>query len=105
MAQNVQGDKMNKINNNSIRVMRSLTTAILILVGFAAPMLYISENVEGAILVVDDDGGMADYTEIQEAIDAANPGDTISVMPGTYTENVAVFQNFTDRSSAFTSVS
>ncbi|MCK4902175.1 MAG: right-handed parallel beta-helix repeat-containing protein, partial [Thermoplasmatales archaeon] len=41
---------------------------------------------------VDDDGG-ADYTTIQEAIDAANPGDTIFVYGGTYYENVDVYKS------------
>ncbi|MCK4614248.1 MAG: right-handed parallel beta-helix repeat-containing protein, partial [Thermoplasmata archaeon] len=38
---------------------------------------------------VDDDGG-ANYTSIQEAIDAAEDGDTIRVWEGTYEENVVV---------------
>lgn len=32
----------------------------------------------------------ADFTKIQEAVDAANPGDIIIVCPGEYTENVYV---------------
>ncbi|KAF1078716.1 NosD domain-containing protein [Methanogenium sp. MK-MG] len=37
-----------------------------------------------------DVGGAGDFTSIQEAIIAANPGDTIMVREGTYTENVRV---------------
>jgi parallel beta-helix repeat protein len=42
---------------------------------------------------VDDDRAdypAADFTKIQEAVDAASPGDTIIVYPGTYIENVDV---------------
>ena len=44
---------------------------------------------DGNIIYVDDSGG-ADYTEIQDAINAANSGDTIYVYPGTYYENIIV---------------
>ncbi len=37
-----------------------------------------------------DDDGPADFSTIQEAINAANPGDIIIVYPGTYIENVNV---------------
>jgi len=37
-----------------------------------------------------DDSGSADYTSIQEAINASRNGDTITVAPGTYNENVIV---------------
>ncbi len=37
-----------------------------------------------------DDGGPADFHTIQEAINAASPGDTIYVKAGTYYENVVV---------------
>lgn len=40
------------------------------------------------------------YTTIQEAVDAADPGDTIIVMPGEYTEDVVITkENITLRSS------
>lgn len=40
-----------------------------------------------------DDDGPADFSKIQDAINAANPGDTIYVNSGTYYENVVVNKN------------
>ncbi|MCK4614292.1 MAG: PPXXXP-CTERM sorting domain-containing NosD-like protein, partial [Thermoplasmata archaeon] len=47
------------------------------------------EEAEAKTITVDDDGG-ANYTKIQDAIDAAEDGDTIRVYEGTYSENVVV---------------
>src|SRR5262245_11975958 len=42
-----------------------------------------------AVITVDDNHP-ADFTTIQDAVDNANPGDTIKVRPGTYAGNVEV---------------
>ena len=48
-----------------------------------------------ATITVDDSGG-ANFTSIQAAVTAANPGDNIRVMPGTYNERVTIPANKDD---------
>jgi pectin methylesterase-like acyl-CoA thioesterase len=52
------------------------------------------------VILVDDDKVQcptAQFTTIQSAVDAANPGDTIRVCPGTYVEQVVVSKSLTIR--------
>src|SRR5690349_1637943 len=64
----------------------ALLLSILVWPGTAVPA-------RGATLVVDDDKvecPNAGFTRIQDAVDAASPGDTIHVCKGIYVEQVAI---------------
>jgi pectin methylesterase-like acyl-CoA thioesterase len=43
-----------------------------------------------SVLIVDDDGP-ADFSTIQSAVDAAQPGDTVLIQSGTYRETVLIY--------------
>ncbi|HHD15709.1 MAG TPA: hypothetical protein ENK47_03270, partial [Euryarchaeota archaeon] len=49
----------------------------------------VTEDARGAVLTVASDGS-AMYTSIQAAVDAASPGDEITVAPGSYSERVFI---------------
>ena len=67
---------------------RSLTVAIVAIV-FGLMLLPTSMNLQtsnaASLLTVP-----RDYPTIQSAINAASPGDTIKVLPGTYTEQLTI---------------
>jgi parallel beta-helix repeat protein len=67
---------------------------ILLLLAVIAITITTAQVGAAAIITVDDSGG-ADFTMIQDAIDAASPGDTIEVYSGTYYENVNVTKQLT----------
>jgi len=60
----------------------------------AAVLLLITPSSAATTITVDDDGG-AEYEKIQDAIDAAEDGDTILVKEGLYKENVVVDKTLT----------
>jgi len=65
-------------NNSSFLILLLITLTIGVSFPAAAETLMVDPEGEG------------DYTEIQAAIDASNPGDTILVKSGTYEENLQV---------------
>lgn len=62
---------------------------VMLLILMMIPISVSSDATFGKTIYVDDDGG-ADYTKIQDAIDAASDDDTIYVYGGIYYENLVV---------------
>ncbi|MFQ6107231.1 MAG: NosD domain-containing protein [Thermoplasmata archaeon] len=73
---------------------RSLAVALLLFAGACFVGMATTPNARAAVLYV---GGMGpgNYTTIQDAVDFANPGDTIFVFSGTYIEQVSVYKPLT----------
>jgi len=75
------------VNNVSLthNIFRIFSTT-LIVIGF---IILICTSLSAKTINVDDGGG-AEYTSIQEAINAANISDTIQIESGTYQENIII---------------
>jgi pectin methylesterase-like acyl-CoA thioesterase len=74
----------------SIFALGSLLT--LLLASLATPALAAPATAGGPSIIVDDNlrCAGAHFSTIQSAVDAAPPGTTIRVCPGTYSENVRI---------------
>ncbi|MDD2666838.1 MAG: metallophosphoesterase [Methanocellales archaeon] len=73
-------------------------TPLLVLSCLAIALLLLASPAQAStIWYVDDDGG-ADFTTIQDAVNASAEGDTIIVRDGTYYENVVVNKSLTIKS-------
>jgi len=70
--------------------MLSKIAIIMLLTAMLAPAFIIQQVKAAPKTWTVDDNGPADFPTIQEAINAANPGDYIYVINGTYVENVVV---------------
>ena len=78
-----------------MRKIAAVWISSILMFTFIVMVVDISQPVRGATTIyVDDDGG-ADYTTINEALNAASDGDTIYVYSGTYYENVVVDRTLT----------
>ncbi|MBS3802319.1 MAG: right-handed parallel beta-helix repeat-containing protein, partial [Candidatus Thermoplasmatota archaeon] len=58
-------------------------------------VVFMAQGAMGATTTVGPAGSGADYTTIQDAINASSDGDTIRIWDGTYTENVIVNKSVT----------
>jgi len=69
---------------------KAVTQLVILAFLFTLLVIMLSAVVLSARTITVDDSGGADHTKIQDAVDAAEDGDTVSVNAGTYNEKVVV---------------
>jgi parallel beta-helix repeat protein len=77
------------------RADKKLVSLVFTLFLISINIITIENGIASGNTIYVDDGGGADYTTIQAAVDAADSGDTIYVYAGTYNENVEIEKNLT----------
>jgi len=85
MIENNLISKVCKTKQKKLMMKKTFTIFVFLTVGFSSfSVLNVVDKsgASGTTIYVDDDGG-ADYTSIQDAIDAASEGDTVYVYSGT----------------------
>ncbi|PVX27483.1 MAG: hypothetical protein CW716_02050, partial [Candidatus Bathyarchaeum sp.] len=93
----------------SVKAIVCVLIITLSIISFAAS-IDVQSTMAADTLIVDKYGN-GDFTSIQEAVDSANFGDTITVNPGTYNENVVIsksgitLQGADRRTTSVTSIS
>ncbi len=76
-------------------MLRVLRVISVFLVSIGLIILTVPAQVALAATITVDDDGPADFSTIQDAVDFASSGDTITIMPGTYNEWVTVDKTLT----------
>lgn len=71
------------------------TRAIIVLIAVLALNFAVAGSAAASVITVSNTDQAADFTSIQAAVNAANPGDEIIIKPGTYTENIEINTSLT----------